>query len=234
MTTAQDLFTEGVRAHIAPSLRSMGFTGGEQYVFRLPDEVYRAQLRIRLGTVSEHTVRYTFELGLTTEDLTTGEPTTEEPQAGSAPGGPEHWHASIGELLPVGGEVWWEITAGPRWLVAVEDSIAAVRHYGLPELRRRLADATAAGTGAGTVTETYLTPAELEEVNAALLTAAVARIQRAELADRDLVLTGAWSRTDRIAREVLQGAAEGFLSAADERFVRVRCQDTLGRGLWTF
>ncbi|MFB7666825.1 hypothetical protein ACFC1R_23220 [Kitasatospora sp. NPDC056138] len=222
MTTAQDLFTEGVRTHIAPALRSMGFTGGEQYVFRLPDEAYRAQLGIRLGTVSENTVRYTFELGLTAE----------EPRSGSAPGGAWQWHASIGELLPVGGEVWWEITVGPRWLVAVEDSIAAVRHYGLPELRRRLAGAT--GTDAGPGTETYLTPAELEEVNAALLTAAVARIQRAEVVDLDLVLTGAWSRADRIAREVLQGAAEGFLSAADERFVRVRCQDTLGRGLWTF
>jgi hypothetical protein len=62
----------------------------------------------------------------------------------------------------------------------------------------------------------------------------VARIQRAELAGDDLVLTGAWSRTDQVAREVLQGAAEGFLSAGDERFGRVRCQDTRGRELWTF
>ncbi|MGE7438376.1 MULTISPECIES: hypothetical protein [Kitasatospora] len=213
MTTAQDLFAEGLRTHIAPSLRSMGFTGGEQHVFRLPDETYRALLGIRFGTVSQHAVRYTFDLSLS-----------------AATGGAEHWHSSIGELLPVGGEVWWEIAAGPRWLVAVEDSIAAVRHYGLPELRRRLEQARAGGAGRAA----YLSAAELEEVNAALLIAAVARIQRAELADGDLVLVGAWSRSDPVAREVLQGAAEGFLSARDERFGRVRCRDTLGRDLWTF
>ncbi|MGK4581590.1 hypothetical protein [Kitasatospora sp. HPMI-4] len=218
MATAQELFAEGMRAHIAPSLRAMGFTGGEQHVFRLPDEEYRALLGVRFGAVSEYAVRYTFELSLTVA------------AAGESPGDAGLWRASIGELMPVGGEVWWEITPGPRWLVAVEDSIAAVRHYGLPELRRRLTTARAAGPG----TTTYLSPAELEEVNAALLTAAVARIQRAELVDGDLVLTGAWSRADPVAREVLQGAAEGFLSAGDGRFGRVRCQDTRGRGLWTF
>ncbi len=117
---------------------------------------------------------------------------------------------------------------GPRWQVAVEDSVAAVRHYALPELIRRIDPARQDGS------ETYLSRAELEDVNAALLTAYVARIQRAELVDKTLVLCGAWTRADRVARLVLQGVADGFLSAGDERFRLVRCQDTLGRELWTF
>ncbi|GAA0676092.1 hypothetical protein GCM10010193_31460 [Kitasatospora atroaurantiaca] len=222
MTTAQQLFAEGIREHFAPALRALGFTGW-RHSFSLPDEDHWALLGVELAGVDDRAVRYTVNLSLTPKDAWTGRALRPNP---NAPTGLEVWHARIGELLPVGGEVWWEVAPGPRWLVAVEDSVAAVRHYGLPELVRRLAAAEGA--------ETYLSPAELEDVNAALLTGAVARIQRAELADRTLVLTGAWSRSDPVAREVLAGAAEGFLSADDERFRRVRCLDTLGRALWTF
>ncbi len=48
------------------------------------------------------------------------------------------------------------------------------------------------------------------------------------------MLTGAWSRSDPVAREVLAGVASGLLTADDERFGQVRCVDTLGRELWTF
>ncbi len=62
----------------------------------------------------------------------------------------------------------------------------------------------------------------------------MARIQRAELVGRVLVLTGAWTRADAAARTVLRGVARGFLSAEDERFTAVHCADTLGRPLWDF
>ncbi|MFJ8040571.1 hypothetical protein ACIRBX_08725 [Kitasatospora sp. NPDC096147] len=231
MTAARELFAEGLRYHLAPALRAMGLTDQRQ-VFLLPAPLHWAQVGVRVVDADAHALRYTVHLSLAAK------PTAERdhllpvaPPEPWAPDGSELWHARIGELMPVDDEVCWEIAPGPRWLVAVEDSIAAVRHYGLPELRRRLAAATAGAPGAG---ETYLSPAELDEVNAALLTAAVARIQRAELDGKTLVLTGAWSRSDPVAYEVLTGVATGFLAGGDERFVQVRCTDTLGRELWLF
>ncbi|WP_441245367.1 hypothetical protein [Kitasatospora sp. McL0602] len=224
MTTAHELFAEGMREHFAPALRAMGLSGW-RHSFSLPDETHWALLGVELGSVDDHAVRYTVNLSLTAKTAWAGRSLRPNP---NAPTGLELWQARIGDLLPVGEEIWWTVSPGPRWLVAVEDSVAAVRHYGLPELLRRLS--TAIDTGA----ETYLSPRELDDVNSALATAAVARIQRAELADKALVLTGAWSRADRVAEEVLRGVAGGFLSADDDRFREVRCSDTLGRELWVF
>ncbi|MFG2824098.1 hypothetical protein ACGFX4_32290 [Kitasatospora sp. NPDC048365] len=221
MATAPELFTEGMRDHFAPALRAMGFTGW-RYSFSVPDPARWAVLSVQvLPGPADRSVRYTLNLSVTPKAVWDGR--AARPDANAAHG-LETWRAPIGEVLPVGGELWWEISPGPRWLVTVEDSIAAVRHYGLPELVRRLA----------AVPHTYLSPGELDGVNAALAQAAVARIQRAELADGVLLLHGAWSRADRIARQVLESAARGFLSAGDDRFARVRALDTLGRDLWTF
>ncbi|MER5640367.1 hypothetical protein ABT095_25895 [Kitasatospora sp. NPDC002227] len=263
MTSARELFDRGMREHFAPALRAMGLTGW-RHSFSLPDETYWAVLgvewhpsgmRIHSGSVErpgsntrmnihsgaaerhdsnlgmnihseshrEHEIRYTVNLGLTAKADWRGPGLRPDP---NRPTGRELWRAPIGELLPVGEPLWWSVAPGPRWLVAVEDSVAAVRHYGLPELVRRV--------GADQGTESYLSPGELEDVNAAMATAAVARIRRAELADKTLVLTGGWSRADRVAEQVLRGVAEGFLSAGDERFTSVRCEDTLGRELWIF
>ncbi|AUG78165.1 hypothetical protein CFP65_3369 [Kitasatospora sp. MMS16-BH015] len=228
MTTARELFAQGMREHFAPALRAMGLTGW-RHSFSLPDEAHWALIGVEVlepagvgsDTDADGALRYTLNLSLTAKAAWSGRPLRPDPNTVS---GLELWRARIGELLPVGEEVWWSVTPGPRWLVAVEDSVAAVRHYGLPELIRRV--------GADHGTEPYLSPRELEDVNAALATAAVARIQRAELADKALVLTGGWSRADRVAEQVLRGVAEGFLTAGDERFTSVRCRDTLGRELW--
>lgn len=228
MTTAHELFAEGMRDHFAPALRAMGLTG-RRHTFSLPDEAYWAVLGVELGPADDRAVRYTVNLSLTPKAAWAGRPLHPDP---GSPTGLETWRARIGELLPVGDEMWWEVSPGPRWLVAVEDSAAAVRHYGLPELLRRLTAAT--GTGPRADAETYLSLRELEDVNAALHTASVARIRRAELIDGSLVLAGAWSRSDPAARQILEAAAEGFLSAHDDRFRQVHCVDTLGRELWTF
>jgi hypothetical protein len=222
MTSARELFAEGMREHFAPALRAMGLTGW-RHSFSLPDESHWAVLGVEHHRAGPQEVRYTVNLSLTAKAAWSGPALRPDP---NRPSGLEQWRAPIGELLPVGEEVWWSVSPGPRWLVAVEDSVAAVRHYGLPELLRRL--------GAGHGTEAYLSPRELDAVNTAMATAAVARIQRAELADKALLLTGGWSRADRVAEQVLRGVAEGFLSAGDERFTAVRCRDTLGRELWLF
>ncbi|GAA2838008.1 hypothetical protein GCM10010441_72910 [Kitasatospora paracochleata] len=221
MTSARELFDRGMRDHFAPALRAMGLTGW-RHSFSVPDPARWAVLGVRAepGTHGR-SVRYTLNLSVTAKAAWDGR--TIRPDA-NAVSGLESWRAPIGDLLPVGGEVWWEVGPGPRWLVAVEDSIAAVRHYGLPELLRRLT----------ATPDTYLSPAELDGVNTALADAAVARIQRAELVGGCLLLHGAWQRGDRVARRVLEGTARGFLSARDERFARVRVLDTLGRDLWAF
>ncbi|MER5862158.1 hypothetical protein [Kitasatospora sp. NPDC002040] len=226
MTAAQDLFAEGMRDHFAPALRALGLTD-RRGAFDLPSPGHWALLGVRVLGRDEHAVRYTVTLSLTAKADWPGPGEHPDP---NRPTGTERWRARIGELMPVDDEIWWEVSPGPRWLVAVEDSVAAVRHYALPELRRRLA----AEHRTGPATETYLTATELDEVNAALLTAAVARIQRAELVGDSLVLTGAWSRSDPVAQQVLAGVAEGFLDAGDERFRQVRCENSLGRGLWAF
>ncbi|MFG3054261.1 hypothetical protein ACGFZP_25350 [Kitasatospora sp. NPDC048239] len=226
MTPAHRLYAQGLREHLAPALRALGFTGWRR-TFSLPDETHWALLGVVERPASDR-MRYTFDLGLVRKP---------DWAAAAFPGlrpdpravyGLEAWRARIGEVLPVGEDVWWEVLPGPRWQVAVDDSVAAVRHYGLPELLHRI-ERDRGGTG-----ETYLSPAELDQVNGVLLDASVARIQRAELADKALVLTGAWTRTDAAARAVLRGVADGFLSAGDERFAAVRCLDTLGRELWLF
>ncbi|MFD5083242.1 hypothetical protein ACFWOG_11470 [Kitasatospora sp. NPDC058406] len=227
MTTAHELYERGLRDHLAPALRLLGLTGRLR-TFSLPDETHWALL----GLVEQRTedrLRYTFDLSLVGRADWAGAAFPGPRPDPRAVYGIEVWRARIGELMPVGEDVWWEVLPGPRWRVALDDSVAAVRHYGLPELRRR-----AERDRGGEVGETYLSPAELEQVNATLLTVAVARIQRAELVDKALVLTGAWTRADAAARTVLRGVARGFLSAEDERFRTVRCQDTLGRPLWDF
>ncbi|WP_099900396.1 hypothetical protein [Streptomyces sp. TLI_171] len=220
MRTAQELYTTGIREHFAPALRSLGFHGW-RHSFSLPDRDRWAVLGVH-AEPSDGRVRYTLNLSVT--DKAVWDRRRIRPDA-NAPTGLERWRAPIGDLLPVGGEVWWEIAPGPRWLVAVEDSVAAVRGYALPELRRRLRPEDR---------ERYLGQAELDGVNGALATASVARIQRAELASGVLELHGAWSRHDPAAHAVLAGAARGFLSARDRRFAAVRVRDTLGRTLWEF
>ncbi|GHH70045.1 hypothetical protein GCM10018781_29360 [Kitasatospora indigofera] len=224
MKTAQELYTDGLRDHFAPAMRALGLTGW-RHTFSLPDEGHWALIGVVRRPLGDR-VRFTLELSLTGKQdwADSGLPGLRpDPRVRY---GVETWRARIGELLPVQDEMWWEVLPGPRWQVAVEDAVAAVRHYALPELLR-LVDRHRTG-------ETYLSRAGLADVNAVLLSASVARIQRAELTDKTLVLTGAWSRSDPVAREVLQGVAEGFLSAGDERFRAVRCADTLGRELWVF
>ncbi|BFV58486.1 hypothetical protein KCMC57_up35900 [Kitasatospora sp. CMC57] len=228
MTAAQKLFAEGMREHFAPALRALGLTD-QRGSFSLPAPDHWALLGVQPLSRDEHALRYTITLSLTARADWPGPGERPDP---NAPTGTELWHARIGTLMPVDGEICWEVSPGPRWLVAVEDSVSAVRRYALPELRRRLAAAVPAD--GGPPTETYLSSGELDEVNAVLLTAAVARIQRAELVDGTLLLTGAWSRSDPVAREVLTGVAQGFLAAGDDRFRRVSCVDSLGRGLWLF
>ena len=227
MTTPhQQLYTEAMRDRFAPALRALGLSGW-RHTFSLPDDTYWALIGV-VRQDSPGRLRYTLDLSLVhKEDWAAAAFAGPRPDP-RAVYGIETWRARIGELLPVGDDVWWELLPGPRWAVTVEDSIAAVRHYALPELLRRV---DPAGSDGG---ETYLSREGLEGVNAVLLTASVARVQRAELADKELVLTGAWTRADRMARQVLGGVADGFLSAGDERFRAVRCQDTLGRELWLF
>ncbi|MGV9268430.1 hypothetical protein ACWDRR_27620 [Kitasatospora sp. NPDC003701] len=251
MTTAHELYAKGLRDHLAPALRALGLRGWRR-TFSLPDETHWALLGLveqggpsgpavqggQAGQAGQGVqggqaapadgpVRYTFDLSVVRRsDWAVAAFPGPRPDP-RAVYGIETWRARIGEVLPVGEDVWWEVLPGPRWRVALDDSIAAVRHYGLPELLRRV-ERDRSGTG-----ETYLDLAELEQVNAVLLAASVARIQRAELVDKELVLTGAWTRADAVARTVLHGVADGFLSAGDERFHAVRCLDTLGRELWT-
>ncbi|MCU7824014.1 DUF4304 domain-containing protein [Kitasatospora sp. DSM 101779] len=227
MTTARTLFAEGMRDHLAPALRAMGFTGW-RHTFALPDEEHWALLGIELGVADDHLVRYTVNLGLTPKSAWAADRSRRALRPNpNAVTGLESWRTGIGGLLPVGGDVWWQITPGPRWAVAVQDTVSAVRHYGLPELLRRLETASGA-------TEGYLAPEELVDVNAALRLADVAPIRRTELTGRTLRLYGDWSPADPVAREVLRGAATGFLSVGDTRFAAVGCRDTAGRDLWSF
>ncbi|MFJ6617224.1 hypothetical protein ACIQOW_06515 [Kitasatospora sp. NPDC091335] len=226
MTNAHELHAKGLREHLAPALRTLGLTGWRR-TFSLPDETHWLLLGLVERPAADR-VPFTFGLSLVRRtDWTAAALPGHRPDPRTRYG-VETWRARIGEVLPVGEDVWWEVLPGPRWRLPLDDAVAAVRHYGLPELRRR-AEADRTSTGG-----TYLSPAELEAVNAALLTASVARVQRAELAGRALVLTGAWTSGDGVARIVLAGTARGFLSAGDERFGTVRCLDTLGRELWTF
>ncbi|MFI2607335.1 hypothetical protein [Kitasatospora sp. NPDC018619] len=229
MTTAHEprgLHARGLREHLAPALRALGLTGWRR-TFSLPDGTHWLLLGLVERPAGDR-VPFTFDLSVVRRtDWSLAQLPGHRPDP-RVRYGIEAWRARIGEVLPVGEDVWWEVLPGPRWQLPLDDAVAAVRHYGLPELRRRAA-ADRAPTG-----EEYLLPAELAAVNAALLTAAVARVQRAELADKALVLTGAWTRGDGVARTVLAGVAEGFLSAGDERFRTVRCLDTLGRELWAF
>ncbi|MFE4973176.1 hypothetical protein ACFRAR_13805 [Kitasatospora sp. NPDC056651] len=226
MTTAHELHAKGLREHLAPALRALGLTGWRR-TFSLPDRTHWLLLGVVERPAADR-VPFTFDLSLVRRtDWALAALPGHRPDPRTRYG-IEAWRARIGEVLPVGEDVWWEVLPGPRWRLPLDDAVAAVRHYGLPELRRR------AGTDLAPTGGTYLSPAELESVNAALLTAAVARVQRAELADEALVLTGAWTRGDGVARTVLAGVARGFLSAGDERFGTVRCLDTLGRELWDF
>ncbi|GAA5003516.1 hypothetical protein GCM10025734_40920 [Kitasatospora paranensis] len=134
MTTARTLFTEGLRDHLAPALRALGLTGW-RHSFSLPDEEQWALLGIEVGAADDLLVRYTVTLSITPKAAWPGPAVRPDPTVAT---GLESWRSRIGALMPVGEDVWWQVAPGPRWLVGVEDTVAAVRHYGLPELLHRL------------------------------------------------------------------------------------------------
>ncbi|MBD0696113.1 hypothetical protein [Streptomyces sp. CBMA123] len=109
MTTAHELHAKGLREHLAPALRGLGLTGRHP-AFLLPDEDHWMLLGLVERPAADR-VAFTFGLSLVRRaDWAAPAPPDPHTRYGF-----EVWRARIGEVLPVGEDVWWEVLPGPRW-----------------------------------------------------------------------------------------------------------------------
>jgi hypothetical protein len=51
-----------------------------------------------------------------------------------------YWHDRIGMVMPGGRDTWWDIAAGKETAEVAGAVIDAIRDYGLPAMRARIAD----------------------------------------------------------------------------------------------
>lgn len=139
--SARETFEAMMRSTVKPALRALGLRASGT-TFRLPtpdhfaafgiqqsrDNVWvRAKFTVNVRVVSnaEWAARRA-ELGRT------GPPS---PNAGSGAG----WWARLGHLTPEGRDRWWAIWGGFPTGEVAEGLVAAIRDYGLPAMREKIA-----------------------------------------------------------------------------------------------
>jgi hypothetical protein len=140
---AQEAFAVMMREQIAPALRSLGFKGSGQS-YSIPSERYWALVGFqKSGASSAGAVKFTVNLKVVPR-VGWARAYDEHPWMGSKPspntlnvveGG---WRSRIGHLLPNPGDRWWWIEPDRPTEPVADEVIAAIRDFGLPEMRRRM------------------------------------------------------------------------------------------------
>lgn len=142
MATAQDTYAEMLKTLVAPGLRAIGFKGSSQN-YRLPSDDYWAMLGFQKSTSSDATqVRFTANVLVVPRSawdaVRTEQPHLPERPTATTYWGTYVWQKRIGELLPGGEEMWWEIEAGADAAELADAIVWAVRDYVVPAMRRQI------------------------------------------------------------------------------------------------
>ncbi len=132
-----------MREDVAPALRELGFKGSGQS-FSLPSDRYWALVGFQKSAYSDATaVKFTVNLRVVSKEdwerAREAQPWRgQRPSpndAGSVPGG---WYARIGQLLPSRADQWWRVDPDTPTEQTAQAVVAAIRDFGLPEMRRRM------------------------------------------------------------------------------------------------
>jgi hypothetical protein len=142
VATAQDTYAEMLKTLVAPGLRAIGFKGSSQN-YRLPSNDYWAMLGFQKSTSSDATqVRFTANVLVVPRSawdaVRTEKPHLPERPTATTYWGTYVWQKRIGELLPGGEEMWWEIEAGADAAELADAIVWAVRDYVVPAMRRQI------------------------------------------------------------------------------------------------
>ena len=132
-----------MRAQIAPALRSLGLKGSGQS-YAIPSDDYWALVGFqKSGASSAAAVKFTVNLQVQPRDAW-ARAYNERPWMGVKPspntiaGVEGGWWSRIGQLLPDAEDHWWWIEPDRPTEPVADEVIAAIRDYGLPEMRRRM------------------------------------------------------------------------------------------------
>jgi uncharacterized protein DUF4304 len=135
-----------VREILAPGLRDLGFKGsGAQYL--LPSDDHWAGLGIQRWYTGDSTkVHFTINLSVVKKSAwneirdagrTWKLPPGRRPSA-NAKYSTLQWQDRLGALMPgTQGDTWWDLGRDDDPATVAADVLAAIRDYGLPELRSR-------------------------------------------------------------------------------------------------
>jgi hypothetical protein len=142
MPKAQETYGEVLKTLIAPGLRALGFKGSGQN-YRLPSDDHWAMLGFQKSTSSDATrVRFTANVLVVSRsawDAARAEQSylPEHPTA-TTYWGTHVWQKRIGELLPGGEDMWWDLKAGADVAGLADAIVWVVRDYVLPAMRRQM------------------------------------------------------------------------------------------------
>jgi hypothetical protein len=142
MPTAQETYGELLKKRVAPALRELGFKGSGQN-YRLPSDDYWALLGFQKSTSSDASrVRFTANVLVVSradwDAVREERPRLPERPTATTFWGTFVWQKRIGELLPGGEDLWWEVAAGVGASELADAVIWAVQDYVLPAMRRRM------------------------------------------------------------------------------------------------
>jgi Domain of unknown function (DUF4304) len=140
--TAQDTYAAMLKTLIAPGLRAVGFKGSGQN-YRLPSDDYWAMLGFQKSTSSDAShVRFTGNVVVVSRsgwDAVRAEsPHLPERPTATTYWGTFVWQKRIGELLPGGEDLWWEVEAGSDAAELADAIVWAIRDYVLPAMKRQM------------------------------------------------------------------------------------------------
>jgi hypothetical protein len=132
-----------MREQVAPALRQLGLKGSGQ-AFSLPSERHWALIGFQKSAISSSaSVKFTVNLQVVSQEAWL-EARKANPRMPNRPSANslwpvEGWHDRIGLLLPKRGDRWWWIEPDRPTEPVAEDVVVAIRDYGLPEMKRRMA-----------------------------------------------------------------------------------------------
>ena len=140
--TAQDTYAAMLKTLIAPGLRAVGFKGSGQN-YRLPSDDYWAMLGFQKSTSSDAShVRFTGNVVVVSRSgwdaIRAESPHLPERPTATTYWGTFVWQKRIGELLPGGEDLWWEVEAGSDAAELADAIVWAIRDYVLPAMKRQM------------------------------------------------------------------------------------------------
>ncbi|HEY2795207.1 MAG TPA: DUF4304 domain-containing protein [Micromonosporaceae bacterium] len=145
MSAIQNVYRLMLRDQVAPELRGLGLKGSGG-LYRLDTDDCWARLGFQSSRYNTgETMRFTVNLCVVSRLVWESArrelphlPPQPSPTFAYVGGRRATWHCRIGACMPGGQDLWWSLTSEKQVVELSGEVVAAVRDFGLPELRKRL------------------------------------------------------------------------------------------------